>query len=141
MKYLHFNSKYLNILFFKDLHIICVLPRCGANDQPDDNDCPFRDEYSELCSIITNTSGPFQHCQFRINPESYFSSCVYDLCAYPQTLGQDLLCSAVEAYDAACTSLELQIPDWRSDLACCKYIMFMHTSMFNHLKNLKKKKL
>ncbi|KAM9434734.1 alpha-tectorin [Clarias gariepinus] len=93
-------------------------PGCGANDQPDDNDCPFRDEYSELCSIITNTSGPFQHCQFRINPESYFSSCVYDLCAYPQTLGQDLLCSAVEAYDAACTSLELQIPDWRSDLAC-----------------------
>ncbi|XP_046691095.1 alpha-tectorin-like isoform X4 [Silurus meridionalis] len=95
--------------------------RCGVNDQPvDPNDCAFREEYSRLCSIITNTSGPFQHCQFRINPESYFSSCVYDMCAYPQAWGQDILCSAVEAYDAACTTLELQIPDWRSDLSCSR---------------------
>ncbi|XP_058260767.1 alpha-tectorin-like [Hemibagrus wyckioides] len=94
-------------------------PGCGASDQPvDENDCPFREEYSALCSIITNSSGPFQHCHFRISPQSYYSSCVYDLCAYPQTWGQDLLCSAVEAYDAACTMLELLIPNWRSDLSC-----------------------
>ncbi|XP_053087183.1 alpha-tectorin isoform X3 [Pangasianodon hypophthalmus] len=94
-------------------------PGCGATDQLGDaNDCPFKEEYSELCSIITNTSGPFRHCHFHINPESYFTSCVYDLCAYPQSWGQDLLCSTVEAYDAACTILELQIPDWRSDLSC-----------------------
>ncbi|GAA6096266.1 alpha-tectorin-like isoform X1, partial [Tachysurus ichikawai] len=56
-------------------------PGCGASDQPvNDNDCPFREEYSALCNIITNTSGPFQHCHFHISPESYFSSCVYDLC-------------------------------------------------------------
>ncbi|XP_047672157.1 alpha-tectorin-like isoform X20 [Tachysurus fulvidraco] len=96
-------------------------PGCGASDQPvNDNDCPFREEYSALCNIITNTSGPFQHCHFRISPESYFSSCVYDLCAYPQSLGQDLLCSAVQAYDAACTMLELMIPNWRSDLSCSR---------------------
>ncbi|KAK3508570.1 hypothetical protein QTP70_032905 [Hemibagrus guttatus] len=96
-------------------------PGCGASDQPvDDNDCPFREEYSALCSIITNTSGPFQHCHFRISPQPYYTSCVYDLCAYPQTWGQDLLCSAVEAYDAACTMLELLIPNWRSDLSCSR---------------------
>ncbi|XP_047672189.1 alpha-tectorin-like isoform X2 [Tachysurus fulvidraco] len=96
-------------------------PGCGASDQPViDSDCPFREEYSALCNIITNTSGPFQHCHFRISPESYFSSCVYDLCAYPQSLGQDLLCSAVQAYDAACTMLELMIPNWRSDLSCSR---------------------
>ncbi|XP_060720764.1 alpha-tectorin-like [Tachysurus vachellii] len=96
-------------------------PGCGASDQPvNANDCPFREEYSALCNIITNTSGPFQHCHFRISPESYFNSCVYDLCAYPESLGQDLLCSAVEAYDAACTMLELMIPNWRSDLSCLR---------------------
>ncbi|KAK2864906.1 hypothetical protein Q7C36_004060, partial [Tachysurus vachellii] len=96
-------------------------PGCGASDQPvNANDCPFREEYSALCNIITNTSGPFQHCHFRISPESYFNSCVYDLCAYPESLGQDLLCSAVEAYDAACTMLELMIPNWRSDLSCSR---------------------
>lgn len=115
----------------------CVLSRCGAGDQPvDENDCPFREEYSALCSIITNSSGPFQHCHFRISPQSYYSSCVYDLCAYPQTWGQDLLCSAVEAYDAACTMLELLIPNWRSDLSCCKFAVSMHSSMMQHFKYL-----
>lgn len=104
--------------------------RCGASDQTFDiSDCPFREECAELCSIITNTSGPFQHCHFRIDPEPFFTSCVYDLCAYPQTWGQDLLCSSVEAYDAACTTLGLQIPDWRSDLICCKFAGCMHPSL------------
>lgn len=114
----------------------CVPSRCGTSDQPDDaNDCLFREEYSALCSIITNTSGPFQQCHLRINPESYFTSCVYDLCSYAQTWGQDLLCSAVESYDAACTMLELQVPDWHSDLSCCKDAVFMHSSLNLNLKD------
>ncbi|XP_062843794.1 alpha-tectorin-like [Trichomycterus rosablanca] len=92
------------------------LPGCGANDQNHDSeDCPFRQEYSNLCSIITNTSGPFQQCHQYISPETYYSSCVYDLCAYS---GRDMLCLSVEAYEIACTMMELQIPDWRTELSC-----------------------
>ncbi|XP_062843713.1 alpha-tectorin-like [Trichomycterus rosablanca] len=91
-------------------------PGCGANDQTrDSEDCPFRQEYSDLCSIITNTSGPFQQCHQYINPKTYYTSCVYDLCAYS---GRDMLCPSVEAYEIACTMMELQIPDWRTELSC-----------------------
>ncbi|KAK2864905.1 hypothetical protein Q7C36_004059 [Tachysurus vachellii] len=106
-----------------------VCGMCGNNngDPTDDktrpngelaqNDIAFGNSWK---SNTSGPGGPFQHCHFRISPESYFSSCVYDLCAYPESLGQDLLCSAVEAYDAACTMLELMIQNWRSDLSCSR---------------------
>ncbi|XP_072530588.1 alpha-tectorin-like [Salminus brasiliensis] len=94
-------------------------PGCGTNDQRVDvNDCPFRQEYSEVCSIITNTSGPFQLCHVHVNPVVYFNSCVYDLCVYSSANG--MLCSALEAYEVACTTMGLQISDWRSDLGCSR---------------------
>uniref|UniRef100_A0A7N6FAI2 Uncharacterized protein n=1 Tax=Anabas testudineus TaxID=64144 RepID=A0A7N6FAI2_ANATE len=65
------------------------------------NNCRFREEYSELCSIITNTSGPFAACHQHSNPEPFFSSCVYDLCLY--TPANNMLCSAVSAYERTCS--------------------------------------
>ncbi|KAL2101801.1 hypothetical protein ACEWY4_003562 [Coilia grayii] len=65
--------------------------------------CLFREEYTELCSIITNSSGPFQQCHLHVDPQAYFTSCVYDLCAYTPANG--MLCSAVEAYETACSLL------------------------------------
>ncbi|XP_035380960.1 IgGFc-binding protein-like [Electrophorus electricus] len=98
-------------------------PGCGATDQTaDPNTCPFRLRYSDLCSIITNTSGPFHLCHGHVNPAPYFTSCVYDLCAYPST--SDMLCSAVEAYQAACVMMQLQISDWRADLSCRPFYPF-----------------
>uniref|UniRef100_A0A3B4BRA6 Alpha-tectorin-like n=1 Tax=Pygocentrus nattereri TaxID=42514 RepID=A0A3B4BRA6_PYGNA len=95
---------------------------CGANDRTfDANDCPFRQEYSELCSIITNTSGPFQHCHIHVNPEIYYNSCVYDLCVYSSA--NDMLCSALGAYEDACSMVGLQISDWHSDLGCCTFVL------------------
>ncbi|XP_036420923.1 alpha-tectorin-like [Colossoma macropomum] len=92
---------------------------CGANDRTGDvNDCPFRQEYSELCSIISNTSGPFQPCHIHVNPAVYYNSCVYDLCVYSSANG--MLCSALEAYEVACTTIGIQISDWRSGLACSR---------------------
>ncbi|XP_017538296.1 alpha-tectorin-like [Pygocentrus nattereri] len=92
---------------------------CGANDRTfDANDCPFRQEYSELCSIITNISGPFQLCHVHVNPEIYYNSCVYDLCVYSSA--NDMLCSALGAYEDACSMVGLQISDWHSDLGCSR---------------------
>uniref|UniRef100_A0AAR2JS77 Alpha-tectorin-like n=1 Tax=Pygocentrus nattereri TaxID=42514 RepID=A0AAR2JS77_PYGNA len=99
-----------------------VFSRCGANDRTfDANDCPFRQEYSELCSIITNTSGPFQLCHIHVNPEIYYNSCVYDLCVYSSA--NDMLCSALGAYEDACSMVGLQISDWHSDLGCCTFVL------------------
>lgn len=93
-------------------------PGCGSTDEDDDglNDCTFREEYSQLCSVITNTTGPFSACHRHSDPEPFFSSCVYDLCLYTPANG--MLCSAVSAYEKTCSVLGLDIPDWRSALHC-----------------------
>uniref|UniRef100_A0A3Q3MIT6 Uncharacterized protein n=1 Tax=Mastacembelus armatus TaxID=205130 RepID=A0A3Q3MIT6_9TELE len=57
----------------------------------------LREQYSELCSVITNTSGPFSSCHVHSDPELFFSACVYDLCLYTHANG--MLCSAVSAYE------------------------------------------
>ncbi|KAK2876066.1 hypothetical protein Q8A67_020162 [Cirrhinus molitorella] len=93
------------------------IPGCGASDRSGNADeCPSRQRYSYLCSIITNTTGPFQNCHLHVDPAPYYYSCVYDLCLYTRANG--MLCSAVEAYETACALLEIQIPEWRSGLRC-----------------------
>uniref|UniRef100_A0A3Q1J492 VWFD domain-containing protein n=1 Tax=Anabas testudineus TaxID=64144 RepID=A0A3Q1J492_ANATE len=87
-------------------------PGCGSNDGPGLNTCLFRDKYSELCSVITNTSGPFSFCHLYSDPQPFYISCVYDLCLY--TPANDILCSAVAAYGRTCSVLGLNIVEWRS---------------------------
>uniref|UniRef100_A0A669CE63 Uncharacterized protein n=1 Tax=Oreochromis niloticus TaxID=8128 RepID=A0A669CE63_ORENI len=98
-------------------------PGCGSTDEDDDglNDCTFREEYSQLCSVITNTTGPFSACHLHSDPEPFFTSCVYDLCLYTPANG--MLCSAVSAYERTCSVLGLVIPDWRSGLLCGKFVI------------------
>ncbi|XP_030611107.1 IgGFc-binding protein [Archocentrus centrarchus] len=93
-------------------------PGCGSTDEDGDglNDCTFREEYSQLCSVITNTSGPFSACHLHSDPQPFFTSCVYDLCLYTPANG--MLCSAVSAYEKTCSVLGLDIPEWRSALHC-----------------------
>ncbi|KAF3853592.1 hypothetical protein F7725_014280 [Dissostichus mawsoni] len=94
-------------------------PGCGSTDRGTGggdglNDCTFRGEYSELCSVITNTSGPFSACHLHSDPQPFYTSCVYDLCLYTPANG--MLCSAIAAYERTCSVLELNIPEWRSAL-------------------------
>ncbi|XP_019127471.2 alpha-tectorin-like [Larimichthys crocea] len=94
-------------------------PGCGSTDERNGdglNDCRFVEEYSELCSVITNTSGPFSDCHLHSDPRPFFSSCVYDLCLYTPANG--MLCSAISAYERICSVLGLNITEWRSDLRC-----------------------
>ncbi|XP_057213803.1 alpha-tectorin-like [Triplophysa rosa] len=92
-------------------------PGCGASDQTaNPDDCPFEQEYSDLCSIITNTTGPFQECHHHVDPVPYYHSCVYDLCFYTPENG--MLHADVHAYETACVYLGIQIPEWRSSLRC-----------------------
>ncbi|XP_059181102.1 alpha-tectorin-like [Centropristis striata] len=96
-------------------------PGCGSTDDDNSdglNDCPFREEYSELCGVITNSSGPFSDCHLYSDPQPFFTSCVYDLCLYTPANG--MLCSAVSAYERTCSVLGLNIPEWRSTLQCAE---------------------
>uniref|UniRef100_A0A3P8PG75 Uncharacterized protein n=1 Tax=Astatotilapia calliptera TaxID=8154 RepID=A0A3P8PG75_ASTCA len=93
--------------------------KCGSTDQRSGdglNDCTFREEYSQLCSVITNTTGPFRACHLHSDPEPFFTSCVYDLCLYTPANG--MLCSAVSAYEKTCSVLGLDIPDWQESDPC-----------------------
>ncbi|KAG7227877.1 hypothetical protein INR49_013671 [Caranx melampygus] len=93
---------------------------CGSTDEDSGglNSCTFVEEYSELCSVITNTSGPFSDCHLHSDPQPFFTSCVYDLCLYTPANG--MLCSAISAYERSCSVLGLNISDWRSALHCAE---------------------
>ncbi|XP_043959255.1 alpha-tectorin-like isoform X1 [Gambusia affinis] len=94
---------------------------CGSTDQRSRDglsDCSFIEEYTDLCRVITNTSGPFSSCHLNSDPQPFFTSCVYDLCLYTPANG--MLCSAVSAYEKTCTVLGLSIPNWRSPLRCAE---------------------
>ncbi|XP_024242959.2 alpha-tectorin isoform X1 [Oncorhynchus tshawytscha] len=94
-------------------------PGCGASDnRGGGDDCPFSVEYTDLCSIITNTTGPFSACHLHSDPQPYFTSCVYDLCLYTPANG--MLCSAVAAYEESCSVLGLDIPEWRAVMLCAE---------------------
>ncbi|KAG7506609.1 hypothetical protein JOB18_010760 [Solea senegalensis] len=96
-------------------------PGCGSEDGDVDeglNDCTFREEYTALCSVITNTTGPFRTCHPHSNPQHFFTSCVFDLCLY--TAANGMLCSAVAAYERTCSVLGLDIPEWRPALHCAE---------------------
>nr|XP_043881875.1 alpha-tectorin-like [Solea senegalensis] len=96
-------------------------PRCGLTDQRNDdglNNCIYREEYTALCSVITNTTGPFSACHLHSDPQPFFTSCVYDLCLYTPANG--MLCSAISAYERTCSVLGLDIPEWRPALHCAE---------------------
>ncbi|XP_019119324.2 alpha-tectorin [Larimichthys crocea] len=96
-------------------------PGCGSTDVDicgGWDDCRFIEEYSELCSVITNTSGPFSSCHLHSDPQPFFDSCVYDLCLYTPANG--MLCAAVAAYERTCSVLGLNITEWRSALQCAE---------------------
>lgn len=78
----------------------------------------------ESCGIISAPKGPFKACHSKIDPASYVSNCVFDVCA---TNGnKDTLCDSVQAYALACQGSGIQIQPWRSDSFCRK----LHTATF-----------
>ncbi|XP_069040705.1 alpha-tectorin-like [Lepisosteus oculatus] len=91
---------------------------CDANvagDRDAQQACRFTQEY-ELCSIITNSTGPFAQCHLHVDPEPFFTACLFDLCQYSPAGGT--LCAAVGAYEAACSLLAVHVPEWRPSVLC-----------------------
>ncbi|XP_070564052.1 sushi, von Willebrand factor type A, EGF and pentraxin domain-containing protein 1-like [Ptychodera flava] len=91
----------------------CISDARGCNPCAPDVDIAM--QAHEMCSLISDPSGPFAACHAKVNYEAYFSSCMFDLCAkLPDEQG---LCMNAEAYAQACLDNFIAI-DWRSEVFC-----------------------
>ncbi|NXX93880.1 ZAN protein, partial [Centropus bengalensis] len=70
----------------------------------------------QFCGRLTARPGSFEKCHGVINPQSYFETCSYDLCALSG--GQEFLCAALEAYADACQAAGVTLPPWRNATFC-----------------------
>ncbi|KAM6064177.1 IgGFc-binding protein-like [Theristicus caerulescens] len=69
-----------------------------------------------FCGMLTARPGSFERCHAVINPQSYFETCFYDLCALNG--GQEVLCAALEAYADACQAAGVTLLPWRNATFC-----------------------
>ncbi|KAM8953097.1 IgGFc-binding protein-like [Pelodytes ibericus] len=90
-------------------------PSCTPVDPPPI--CPPEKEElyesNAFCGIITSKDGPFQACHSVINPSRFLDSCIIDLCV----VGDNALCTALEAYGDACQRAGVSIT-WRNATLC-----------------------
>ncbi|XP_035699745.1 IgGFc-binding protein-like isoform X2 [Branchiostoma floridae] len=73
-------------------------------------------ESADNCGLLTNTAGPFGVCHGTVDPERFFTSCVFDMCALSgDAVG---LCQNLEAYAAACRAAGVAPFSWRTEGRC-----------------------
>ncbi|KAM9231053.1 IgGFc-binding protein-like [Leptosomus discolor] len=70
----------------------------------------------QFCGMLTARPGSFESCHAVINPQSYFETCFYDLCALNG--GHEVLCAALEAYADACQAAGVTLLPWRNATFC-----------------------
>ena len=97
-------------------------PSCGVPSPPEP--CSAEEEKlyqsEQFCGILTATPGFFESCHAVINPQSYFDTCSYDLCALSGS--QEVLCGALEAYADACQAAGVTLLPWRNATFCREYL-------------------
>ncbi|KAM9378416.1 IgGFc-binding protein-like [Phaethornis superciliosus] len=84
-------------------------PPCSAEEEK-----LYRSD--QFCGMLTARPGSFERCHAVINPQSYFESCFYDLCALNG--GQEVLCATLEAYADACQAAGITLLPWRNATFC-----------------------
>eukprot|EP00058_Branchiostoma_floridae_P017176 XP_002602664.1 hypothetical protein BRAFLDRAFT_72968 [Branchiostoma floridae] len=73
-------------------------------------------ESVDNCGLLTNAASPFGVCHGTVDPERFFTSCVFDMCALSgDTVG---LCQNLEAYAAACRAAGVAPFSWRTEGRC-----------------------
>ncbi|KAF1517683.1 IgGFc-binding protein, partial [Eudyptula minor] len=69
-----------------------------------------------FCGMLTARPGAFERCHTVINSQSYFETCLYDLCTLNG--GQEVLCASLEAYADACQAAGVTLLPWRNATFC-----------------------
>ena len=70
----------------------------------------------EFYKLYIYTIGPFAGCHQALEPEAYYETCIYDMCASP---GNTSLCNNLGTYARACQERGGNLQDWRP-LLCRK---------------------
>ncbi|XP_039197436.1 IgGFc-binding protein-like isoform X7 [Crotalus tigris] len=93
-------------------------PNCKGPSDPEPCPSDLKNLYESeaYCGQLTSSQGPLAACHSAINPNSFFQSCIFDLCELNGS--HEALCSALEAYADACQRVGLQLPDWRNATSC-----------------------
>ncbi|XP_072164150.1 IgGFc-binding protein-like [Diadema setosum] len=84
---------------------------------PCEGDSDATRESEELCAIILDRDGPFAPCHDFRDPDPFYDSCTYDVCA----LGEEYLCDSLAEYAEACRQSGGQPGDWRAETPVCPF--------------------
>lgn len=102
-----------------------TIPGVACSDGCEGNSCPECDSSrkavlseTSYCGIVTAPTGPFSVCYSTLDPQSYFSDCVYDVCA--SNGDEDVLCESIAAYVVDCHDAGTEVPNWRTASFCRK---------------------
>uniref|UniRef100_A0A3P9H1N3 Fc fragment of IgG binding protein n=1 Tax=Oryzias latipes TaxID=8090 RepID=A0A3P9H1N3_ORYLA len=90
---------------------------CQGNECAD-CDPAHKDVFSKpaYCGILTAPKGPFAVCHSKLDPQSYFDDCVFDVCA--SNGDGKVLCDSVAAYAYNCHMAGVNVNDWRTPSFC-----------------------
>ncbi|XP_051776739.1 IgGFc-binding protein-like [Erpetoichthys calabaricus] len=95
-------------------------PGCQNQCQGSCPDCSdhLKEMYGgrDFCGKLTDHSGPFKDCMGKVNPQSFFENCVYDVCLYKGL--QSVLCQSISTYVTACQDAGANVYSWRSASFC-----------------------
>ncbi|XP_009975803.1 PREDICTED: zonadhesin-like, partial [Tauraco erythrolophus] len=67
------------------------------------------------CHILIDSNGPFANCHSTVSPDSYFTSCLFDMCVEDEDA---TLCRSLEEYVLACQQQEVNMEGWRQKTVC-----------------------
>uniref|UniRef100_A0A8B9BGH4 Otogelin like n=1 Tax=Anser brachyrhynchus TaxID=132585 RepID=A0A8B9BGH4_9AVES len=121
----NFNgNKYDDLILQNNEHTedIAEFANSWAVQTPDDAACvPTASDFSSPCSDIffkcqIFLQFPFFSCHESIDPYSYISSCMNDLCRVDD---DETYCRAVTEYARACSHAGSPVRDWRDDFPAC----------------------
>ena len=66
-------------------------------------------------------TGPFSSCHSSVDPEPYYFTCTFDVCAFPDDSDR-VLCDQLTDYTQACKNKYVDIQTWRNETFCRKCI-------------------
>ncbi|CAH1252404.1 ZAN [Branchiostoma lanceolatum] len=73
-------------------------------------------ESADSCGLLKDSNGPFAVCHGTVDPDTYFNTCVFDICALNgNTIA---LCSNLAAYVDACRAAGVPPFSWRTEERC-----------------------
>ncbi|NWV94096.1 ZAN protein, partial [Machaerirhynchus nigripectus] len=68
------------------------------------------------CQILTHLNGPFAKCHSAVQPDFYFTSCLFDMCVEGDEVAT--LCRSLEEYVLACQQQGVSVDGWRQQTDC-----------------------